>query len=74
MGAIRQELRSHSLIVLTALDHAAHLTPPFEKIWTRALRSQILAKYSGIRGLFCVIPNLAKILRQDFAPVRSVHP
>ena len=75
MGAIRQELRSHSPIVLTALDHAAHLTPPFEKIWTRALHSQILAKYflkySGKRGLFCVIPNLAKVLRQDSASIKK---
>ena len=74
MGAIRYELRSHSLIVLTALHHAAHLSPRSEKIWTRDLRSQILAKYLGKRGLFGVIPNLAKILRQDSASIRSVHP
>ena len=69
--AIRQELRSHSMILWSVLDRAAHLTPPpqgFEKSW----RSQILAKYLGKRGLFGVIPNIAKILRQDSASMRSV--
>ena len=49
---VKNSGRTHSLIVLTALDHAAHLIPLSEKIGIRALRSQILAKYLGKRGSF----------------------
>ena len=76
MRAIRQELKSHSMIVLLCclcLTYAAHLTPPPRQDLDEARRVQILAKYLGKRGLFGVIPNLGKILGQDSDSIRSVH-
>ena len=80
MRAMRQELRSHSTILWSVLDRAAHLTPPPDKVLRKAGAPRswrnIWAKGGSLVSfqLFGVIPNLAKILRQDSASIRSVHP
>ena len=62
MGAIRQELRLHSLtVVLTALHHAAHLTPPSEKISTCHTRSPTFPPQDLDKG--SPLPDLGEIFK-----------